>query len=397
MPNQFNSPEGDLENYFITQSWLIDQWVGDTLWNWGWASRLGAGDGFSGSRISTPITTFSGGTNWKQVSSSLVHTAAIKTDGTLWTWGDNNFAQLGDNTTTNRSIPVTTFLGGTNWKQVSCGDSHTAAIKTDGTLWTWGYNSNGQLGINLSGVSNGRTTPVTTFLGGTTWKQVACGEAHTAAIKTDGILWTWGYNVFGQLGDNTRTQRNTPVQVFGSGTNWKQVACGHWHTAAIKTDGTLWTWGEGGDGKLGHNASSSHETPITTFLGGTNWKQISCGYNSTSAIKTDGTLWTWGLNDRGQLGDNTTTNRSIPVTTFAGGTNWKQVSDAKYSKAAIKTDGTLWICGSNAYGELGVNDNNTRCTPVTTFTGGTNWKQVAASRFTTAAVTSGTDPTYFIS
>ena len=159
----------------------------------------------------------------------------------------------------------------------------------------------------------------------------------------------------------------------------------------------MWTWGTDITGQLGHNASSSHETPITTFLGGTNWKQVSCGYNSTSAIKTDGTLWTWGLNDRGQLGDNTTTNRSIPVTTFAGGTNWKQVSDARYSKAAIKTDGTLWICGSNTYGELGVNDNNTRCTPVTTFAGGTNWKQVAASTFITAAVTSGTDPTYFIS
>ncbi len=124
------------------------------------------------------MTTFAGGTNWKQVTGRY-STAAIKTDGTLWTWGYNNFGQLGDNTTTYRSIPVTTFAGGTNWKQVSHGIIHSAAIKTDGTLWTWGYNGYGQLGINDT---TSRSTPVTTFAGGTNWKQVT-GSFHTAAIE----------------------------------------------------------------------------------------------------------------------------------------------------------------------------------------------------------------------
>jgi alpha-tubulin suppressor-like RCC1 family protein len=392
--NQFTSPEGDLDNYLVTEYWLIDQWVGDTLMTWGNNNSGQLGDNTT-IRRSTPVTTFAGGTNWKQVSGGNSFTAAIKTDGTLWTWGDNSNGQLGNNTTSQRNTPVTTFAGGTNWKQVACGGYHTAAIKTDGTLWTWGNNTYGRLGDNTT---TQRNTPVTTFAGGTNWKQVACGGYHTAAIKTDGTLWTWGRNYGGQIGDNTTTQRNTPVTTFAGGTNWKQVAGGLQHTAAIKTDGTLWTWGYNIFGGLGTNTTTDRLTPGTTFAGGTNWKQVACGDWHTAAIKTDGTLWTWGLNGNGELGNNTTTHRSTPVTTFAGGTNWKHVSDGggEYT-AAIKTDGTLWTWGRNYVGALGDNTTTHRSTPVTTFAGGTNWKQVSRGQFRTAAVTSGTDPTYFIS
>jgi alpha-tubulin suppressor-like RCC1 family protein len=398
MPNQYFSPEGDVENYFITESWLIDQYVGDTLLGWGRNSSGQLGDNTAINR-STPVTTLAGGTNWKQVASGYFHTAAIKTDGTLWIWAVNNNGQLGDNTTTQRNTPVTTFAGGTNWKQVSGGRNHTAAIKTDGTLWTWGRNNFAQLGDNTT---TQRNTPVTTFAGGTNWKQVAGGGNHTAAIKTDGTLWTWGnnsnLNVNGQLGDNTIISRSTPVTTFAGGTNWKQVACGYYHTSAIKTDGTLWTWGTNVfGGQLGDNTIINRSTPVTTFAGGTNWKQVSCGYNHTAAIKTDGTLWTWGQNSYGKLGDNTGTQRNIPVTTFAGGTNWKQVDGGYHHTAAIKTDGTLWTWGRNLEGQLGDNTTTNRQTPVTTFAGGTNWKQVAGGYRHTAAVTSGTDPTYFIS
>ena len=393
MPNQFLSPEGDLENYFVTESWLIDQYVGDTLWGWGSnaSGQLGNNNDFS---RCTPVTTFAGGTNWKQVAGGTNHTAAIKTDGTLWTWGRNDSGgRLGTNDITNRPTPVTTFAGGTNWKQVAGGGSHTAAIKTDGTLWTWGNNSTGQLGVNDT---NNRTTPVTTFAGGANWKQVAGGDFHTAAIKTDGTLWTWGNNGFGALGDNTATSRYTPVTTFAGGTNWKQVSGGDSFTAATKTDGTLWTWGRNTFVQLGDNTATDRYTPVTTFLGGTNWKQVACGNDHTAAIKTDGTLWTWGNNAYGRLGDNTTTNRNTPVTTFAGGTNWKQVDGGFSHTAAIKTDGTLWTWGNNSTGRLGDNTTTQRLTPVTAFAGGTNWKQVSCGGHT-LAVTSGTDPTYFIS
>ena len=160
-------------------------------------------------------------------------------------------------------------------------------------LWLWGENSYGALGDNTSAP---KSSPVQTIAGGTNWKQVAFGRYYAAAIKTDGTLWAWGRNDYGQLGNNTITHRSSPVQTISGGNNWKQVVGGRYQTAAIKTDGTLWTWGFNGDGQLGNNTSGSgtnKSSPIQTIAAGTNWKQVSCGYGHTAAIKTDGTLWIW--------------------------------------------------------------------------------------------------------
>jgi alpha-tubulin suppressor-like RCC1 family protein len=417
-----------------------------TLWIWGRATNGALGNAETAGNISTPITTFAGGTNWKQISTSfdiLSTTAAIKTDGTLWTWGNGQSGPLGNGYDTNRSTPVTTFAGGTNWKQVSCGANHLAAIKTDGTLWTWGPTTNGRLGNNTT-LSAAIVTPITTFAGGNNWKQVSCGAEHTAAIKTDGTLWTWGNSGYGQLGNNQTTDRSSPITTFAGGTNWKQVSCGGYQTAAIKTDGTLWTWGNGQLGQLGNAQTINVLTPATTFAGGTNWKQVSFKWYHSAAIKTDGTLWTWGLGTSGQLGNYDLNSVSTPVTTFAGGnnwkqvdagtyhtaalsddgvnkrlyvfgnnydyprlgilespeiptqimgefTNWKQVSAGNRHSAAIKTDGTLWTWGSGDKGVLGINSATNKITPVTTFAGGINWKQVFCGNKNMAAIkTDGT-------
>ena len=388
MPTFYNFRENGLDYSFDDIFVPADLFRDGNLFTWGRGTYGQLGNNTTTNK-STPVTTFAGGTNWKQVSFGgnffIGHCAAIKTDGTLWTWGKGNYGQLGNNTATDKSTPVTTFAGGTNWKQVSSGYSHCAAIKTDGTLWTWGRGTNGQLG---NAVTTNASTPVTTFAGGTNWKQVSAGGAFTAAIKTDGTLWTWGTGGSGQLGDNTTTNKSTPVTTFAGGTNWKQVSGGGEFCAAIKTDGTLWTWGYGNSGRLGNNTATNKSTPLTTFAGGTNWKQVSAGVFQCAAIKTDGTLWTWGRGTYGQLGNNTTTNKSTPVTTFAGGTNWKQVSSGRSHCTAIKTDGTLWTWGRGNYGQLGTNDTTTnKSTPVTTFAGGTNWKQVSSGGYHTAAIT----------
>ena len=306
------------------------------LWNWGYNVYGQLGDSTTITGRSSPVQTIAGGTNWKQVAAGYSHNAAIKTDGTLWTWGYNVYGELGDSTRTNRSSPIQTIAGGTNWKQVASGAIHAAAIKTDGTLWTWGYNSNGQLGDST--ITN-RSSPVQTIAGGTNWKQVAGGYYHTAAIKTDGTLWLCGYNVSGCLGDSTTiTGRSSPVQTIAGGTNWKQVAGGNGHTEAIKTDGTLWTWGYNSYGNLGDSTTVAKSSPVQTIAGGTNWKQVAGGYFLTEAIKTDGTLWTWGYNIYGGLGDSTITNRSSPIQTISGGTNWKQVACGYANTIAIKDD-----------------------------------------------------------
>ena len=391
-------PKDDI-NYRFTENGIVydfydvfvpaENFRQPTLFVWGRGLSGELGNNAITSR-STPVTTFAGGTNWKQVAGGSTHTAAIKTDGSLWTWGVNGYGQLGINDTTTRSTPVTTFAGGTNWKQVAVGGgSHTSAIKTDGTLWTWGFNGYGQLG-NFSNTN--RSTPVTTFAGGTDWKQVAVGGSRTAAIKTDGTLWTWGLNSSSQLGVNDGAIRSTPVTTLTGGTNWKSVSCGSEHTAAIKTDGTLWIWGLGTSGQLGNNAATNRSTPVTTFSGGTNWKSVAGGLQHTAAIKTDGSLWVWGLGTSGQLGNDGTINRSTPVTTFAGGTDWKQVACGQQYTAAIKTDGTLWIWGLGTSGQLGNNAAGSRSTPVTTFVGGNNWKSVTAGGSHTIAIKYSPDP-----
>ena len=393
MPTFYNFRENGLDYSFDDIFVPADLFRDGNLFIWGFGSNGRLGDNTTGTK-STPVTTFAGGTNWKQVSVGYKHTAAIKTDGTLWTWGYGNRGQLGTNDTTQRLTPVTTFAGGTNWKQVSSGEQQTAAIKTDGTLWTWGYANFGQLGDNTV---TDKSTPVTTFAGGTNWKQVSSGTLHTAAIKTDGTLWTWG-GIMGKggnsgvLGNGSINGSSTPVTTFAGGTNWKQVtsATRSNNIAAIKTDGTLWTWGYGAQGRLGNAKSGddSISTPVTTFAGGTNWKQVSDG-NPLAAIKTDGTLWIWGTAANGRLGNGATTgNISTPVTTFAGGTNWKQVSSmALDSTVAIKTDGTLWTWGRNDRSQLGNAGITDRSTPVTTFAGGTNWKQVNTGGTHIAAIT----------
>ena len=389
MPVFYNFTQDGLTYSFDDIFVPADAFREGNLWIWGnnSAGRLGTNDTIN--RL-TPVTTFVGGTNWKQVSSGGYHTAAIKTDGTLWVWGQNDSGQLGNNTVNNILTPITTFSGGTNWKEVACGQTHTIAIKTDGTLWTWGASFFGGLGNNDSATN--RCTPVTTFAGGTNWRQVAAGTNFSAAIKTDGTLWSWGRNTYGQLADNTTTTRSTPVTTFAGGNNWKQVACSGYSAAAIKTDGTLWTWSGGltNRGVLGTNDTINRLTPVTTFAGGTNWKQVASGGDNTAAIKTDGTLWIWGSSFQGALGNASTAFANVltPITTFAGGTDWKfiECGRARYT-IAIKTDGTLWTWGSGADGKLGVNDTSDRSTPVTTFAGGTNWRQVASLGAHTAALT----------
>ena len=391
---QIGNYQVDIDDILIRREYFND----GTLWAWGSNTFFGVlargqlGDGTTVNK-SSPVTTAGGGINWKQVAGSTggYHTAAIKTDGTLWTCGYNINGQLGDNTTVSKSSPATTVAGGTNWKQVACGYRHTAAIKTDGTLWTWGLNAYGQLGDNTT-VS--KLSPVTTVAGGTNWKQVTCGQGMTAAIKTDGTLWTCGYNKFGQLGDNTTVSKSSPNTTIAGGTNWKQITCGHQYSiAAIKTDGTLWTWGYNFYGQLGDNTTVDKSSPVQVSGGGTNWKQVSCGNFHTAAIKTDGTLWIWGYDGYGQLGDNTTVAKSSPITTVAGGTNWKQVACGNQT-AAIKTDGTLWTWGQDTYGQLGDNTVVPKSSPITTVAGGTNWKQVSCGLVSTFAITDLTIGTY---
>ena len=345
-----------------------------TLWAWGYGNsgRLGTGNT---TNTSSPVTTIAGGTTWNKISTGCTHSLSIKTDGTLWVWGFNTPGQLGTGNTTAYSSPVTTAGGGTNWCSLGKGGYTSSAIKTDGTLWLWGKNDCGQIGNNS--ITN-YSSPVTTAGGGTNWCTVATGGyAHTLAIKTDGTLWTWGRNDWGQLATNNTTCYSSPVTTAGGGTTWCAVSNSSCSSASIKSDGTLWAWGSNSYGNLGTGDTTNRSSPVTTAGGGTTWCQVSSGIASTHAIKTDGTLWGMGNNAIGTLGTNNTTNTSSPVTTAGGGTNWCKVGAGGSTVIAIKTDGTMWGMGQNQFGELGHGDTSCYCSPVSLLGGITSWCDVS--------------------
>jgi alpha-tubulin suppressor-like RCC1 family protein len=314
-------------------------------------------------------------TQWKLVSAGRYgHSAGIKNDGTLWTWGNNSYGELGGGSSRITPVQVGAL---TNWSSVSAGRSFNLAVKTDGTLWSWGVNVYGQLG---DGTVTSKSSPVQVGLL-TTWSSVAVGGyalyttygGFSHAIKTDGTLWSWGNNTYGQLGQNDTTNRSSPVQV-GALTNWSKVSGGQSYTLAIKTNGTLWAWGRNNFGQLGDGTVTSKSSPVQVGAL-TTWSLVSAGAYTALAVKTDGTLWSWGYNNQGQLGDGTVTSKSSPVQVGAL-TTWSSVSTGDYHCFAIKTDGTLWAWGYNQVGQLGDGSTANKSSPVQVGTSN-NWSVIS--------------------
>jgi alpha-tubulin suppressor-like RCC1 family protein len=344
------------------------------LYTWGRSESGSLGWNTADGYRSSPVQIGSD-TDWSVISVSYLSVAAIKSNGTLWTWGRNANGQLAVNDIINRSSPVQ--VGSlTNWSKVSLSREHFHAIKTDGTLWTcgWGpyngsvtrsspvqvgsdsdwiylhadyylagfiksnnslwmsgYGGNGALGNNS--VGDGYFYR----LAGTDWSSINIGYDVSMAIKTDGSLWVWGDNNVGKLGLNSTVNVSSPVQL-GSETNWSSVVtltATSTSAMAIKTDGSLWVWGNGAEGRLGLNSTVSVSSPVQ--LGSeTNWSKIASGYYHSLAIKDDGTLWSWGRGTSGQLGDSVQLNRSSPVQ-IGTQTNWQNIEGGQLMSIAIKS------------------------------------------------------------
>jgi alpha-tubulin suppressor-like RCC1 family protein len=231
---------------------------------------------------------------------------------------------------------------------ISAGDNYTMAVRSDGILWAWGQNSYGQLG---NGTLNTITVPAEIMQD---VSYVAAGISHTAAIKTDGSLWMWGINADGQLGDGTLGDKFNPVKIMD---NVRHVSVGAYHTVAITGDGRLWAWGRNHRGQLGNNSSDSSFIPIFITDDVTH---VSAGAHHTAAVKSDGTLWAWGDNSSGQLGNGMRSISTVPVKIMD---NAEYVSAGEYSTAAVTADGTLWTWGDNSRGQLGQRSVDNSLTP----------------------------------
>ena len=306
------------------------------------------------------------GTTWKKQSAGSGSGYAITSGGEMWAWGSGGSGSLAQNNETDYSSPVQ--IPGTTWASHATYNGTSLATKTDGTLWAWASNGNGELGQNDR---TQRSSPVQ--IPGTNWSQsmkaISVGEGECmGAIKTDGTLWTWGGQQYGELGQNQQTAKySSPTQV--PGTTWSKVCFVGPGTLLTKTDGTLWAMGSNSYGVLGLNNTTKYSSPAQ--IPGTTWSTISASRGTMSgALKTDGTLWMWGYNPSGNLGQNNRTNYSspkqIPGTTWTG-----NILMSSTTGACAKTDGTLWIWGEAETGNLGQNDTTRRSSPVQI--PGTNW------------------------
>ncbi|MEO3855153.1 hypothetical protein [Acrocarpospora sp. B8E8] len=327
-------------------------WTHAAAWGFGASGQLG--DGGTVNRV-TPVGVRDPGLGFVEVASGGNHSAAIAADGTVWTWGGASQS----------AVPVQ-VPGLTGVTRIAAGRDHTLAVRSDGTVWAWGANENGQLG---DGTQEARDTPVQVpGLGAIV--EVAAGTSHSLAVRSDGRAFAWGWNQFGQLGDVSEVTRLSPVPVHlhgGHGTTIKvvKVAAGMAHSMALTSSGSVYTWGQNGSGQLGDGTSENRNVPGYVYGGsGTaSAADIAAGENHSIAALANGTVLTWGDNFGGQLGDGTTTARNVPGP-VPGLTGVTQVTAGFWFSAARRGDGTVRSWGLNYLGQLGDGTTTNRLTPV---------------------------------
>lgn len=352
----------------------------NNLWSWGSGETYGVTGQSNKLDVSSPVQV---GSNvaWLSLSAGAYNVFALRTNGTLWGWGNGSSGQLDSNQSVSSSSPVQVGTS-SDWAQVSVGNRCFLGVKTNGTLWGCGEGSYGQLGNNTNNQQYSSPIQIGAL---TNWLSVANGYNHAIGIKTNGTLWAWGRNLYGQIGNGQggngtdSVNVSSPVQI-GSETTWLRAAAGYGATLAIKTDGTLWAWGWNSDGQLGQGDIISRSSPVQVGSA-TNWAYPTVSWGSSgdtcTCVTTGNSLFIWGYNGYGQVGDGTTTNRSL-VTQVGGLTNWAKSDCRDASVVAYKTNGTLWTWGFNSKGQLGLGNTTNYLSPMQVGSG-TKWNAIGST------------------
>jgi hypothetical protein len=354
--------------------------ISKALYAWGDNSYGQLGDQTLSSKSSPILTSAPSGTSWVAVTAGVNHTLAIKSDNTLWAWGYNFYGQLGLGSVfseTSSPVAVTTSI---SWSKISHGYTHTLAIKTDGTLWAWGDNGSGELGDNTTIL---KYSPIlVSGPASTSWSAIAAGRQFSLAITSTGQLYAWGLGTSGQLGDSSIISKSSPILVSGpASTSWSAISTGSNHSLAITSLGILYAWGLGGSGQLGDSSIISKSSPVlVSGPATTSWASVSAGLSFSLAITSTGQLYAWGFNSSGQLGDNTLTNKSSPVLVSGpASTSWSAIAAGSTHSLAITTLGILYAWGANGIGQLGDNTTTFKSSPVlVSGPATTSWTSVSA-------------------
>lgn len=320
-----------------------------TLWAWGNNENGELGLGVPGNKkVPTQVGNES---DWESLSTGYGFTVALKTNGTVWVWGRNDFG-LGNDPASPTNVPSQVGTD-TDWKFVTAGGAHVLAIKHNGSLWGWGRNDFGQLGNGSWSHTNIPTQAGTA----TNWTTATAGTFHSLAINTTQTLWSWGYNFHGQLGQGTAgfgTELNIPTQIAALAANqWKSIAAGGRHCMAVTETGSLWVWGNNHNFALGLNDGTLYKSIPTRLGSASNWKLAAAGIDHSFATTQDGTLWAWGENTDGQLGDGSFIDRAGPVQIGSGG-GWMFADGGLQHSIFLKESDDLFTAGSNNYGQLGI-------------------------------------------
>ncbi|KMZ41850.1 MULTISPECIES: hypothetical protein [Bacillales] len=267
------------------------------------------------------------------------HSLILKSDGTVWAWGANNYGQLGDGTTVQKNVPVQ-VKGLTKTTRIAAGMNHSVALKADGTVWSWGLNNEGQLG---NSTYTNSVTPVQ-VVGLTDVSEIAAGKYHSLALKKDGSVWIWG--AFG-------TRDNKPNKV-GDLTDIRAISAGGIHNLAVKKDGTVWAWGENSSGQLGNNSTTSNYSTPTKTYGLSNIVSVAAGEYHSLALDVNGKVYAWGNGYSGQIGDGNSMIRIVPMNVLEL-TEIVEIASGSYANhnLALKRDGTVYAWGKNDRGQLG--------------------------------------------
>lgn len=341
------------------------------VYSWGKNDFGQMGNGTTGSVTLSPASStanVAGSPSFTSVAAGQDFTIALRRDGLLYGWGANPTGNLGNGTTNNSPAPVQ--VSGSGYTAIVAGGLHCLALKKDGSLWTWGYNGEGELG---NGSTGNLFVPTQITLTSPTssnndWVAIAAGSNHSLAIKVDGSLWAWGWNAYGQVGNGGIANVLRPVRI-GSATDWVSIKAGQRHTLGLKKNGTMAVWGDNSWGQLGLGNNTSSLVPVSG-PSGSNWASIGAGMGHSFASQKDGSLYIWGLNQYGQIGNNSTTNVLSPFKAGSASPGWYQVSSREQNTLGLRLDGTLWACGNNATGTLGLGNTTT---PYKTMTLSSKW------------------------